>query len=313
MRKRVNTWKCVSERFEAGKLGKLHWPHRISFTLYQHSVGRISKIRSSAIGIIGDQDIGDELNSVLNAMGFDKVKLTSDPDLLLSANMEDSPKILDMLVVTSWGLDLNFFYQINKKCHENGIRFFCVAIEGEKGLLGPTVIPFQSPCIACLKSRNLSHDGFIPDTPDTARMIKNRSLFTPFKRKNPLVSVLCSEAAMEITRFLTGIAPPATIGGVFEYNGLSPMPTRHNFFKLPRCPGCWTKTPAPSVWNKWLPLASNFPIIDESSPALETCLERAFRLISPKYGLINSVEFEDLEPGEPKVFLRVHSHHRETR
>lgn len=44
-------------------------------------------------------------------------------------------------------------------------------------------------------------------------------------------------------------------------------------------------------------------IVDESSPSLESCIERALRLVGPKYGLIQNVEFESLEPGEPQVFF----------
>ncbi len=51
------------------------------------------------------------------------------------------------------------------------------------------------------------------------------------------------------------------------------------------------------------PPSENCGINSETLPSLESCVERASRLISSKFGVIEKVEFEDLEPGEPAVFF----------
>ena len=208
------------------------------------------KIRSSNIVIAGSPEIGEELIANLANIGFKKphfVENVESFDSCMSTN--GSLEKVDFLVAASWSLDFKHFKPVNTFCHENGIQFCCVAIEGEKALLGPTVIPFQSPCVVCLESRYFSHDSSIPGQPELAKVVNSANGRKATGRVTPLLPVVCGEAALEITRFLTGIAPPSTIGGVFEFSGYSPMPKRHQILKVPRCRACGTKVPTTIQWD----------------------------------------------------------------
>ncbi len=207
------------------------------------------KIRSSKIAVIASPQLQRNFNSSLTGMGFKEALFFNSVEELKSGCPDFDEANIDLLIPISEKLDFKLFSDVNFLCHEKGIKFGCMAIESDKALLGPLVIPFQSPCMGCLKSRYFAHEGALSCLNDEKNLKEQEINIGTSENIAPFVSVLIGEMILEITRFLTGIAPPKTIGGVYEYNGLSPVPKRHQVFKVPQCRVCSIKTPQNAIWG----------------------------------------------------------------
>ncbi|QPJ60712.1 MAG: hypothetical protein G3M70_01930 [Candidatus Nitronauta litoralis] len=207
------------------------------------------KIRSAKIVVTAQPQLQKNFNACLTGMGFKEALFFNSFEELKPSSPDFEETNIDLLIPVSEKLDFKLFSDINSFCHAMGIKFCCMAIESDKALLGPMVIPFQSPCIACLKSRYFAHEKALPHLNDIKNSEEREINIGISENIDPFVSVMAGEMVLEITRYLTGIAPPKTIGGVYEYSGLSPIPKRHQIFKVPGCMECSHKTPKTAIWG----------------------------------------------------------------
>ncbi len=207
------------------------------------------KVRASKIAVIAPPQLQRNFNSSLTGMGFKEAIFFNNAEEFVSRSPDYEEAGIDLLVPVSEKLDFKLFSDINTFCHGKGIKFCCMAIESDKAFLGPLVIPFQSPCIACLKSRYFAHKGALSFLGDVNGSSEKQNGVGTSENIDPFVSVIFGEMVLEITRFLTGISSPKTIGGIYEYNGLSPVPKRHQIFKIPRCVECSNRSPKPAIWG----------------------------------------------------------------
>ncbi len=207
------------------------------------------KIRTSKIGVIAQPQLQRNFNSCLTGMGFKEAVFFNNAEEFMSSSPDFKESDIDLLVPISEKLNFKLFSDINTFCHGKGIKFCCMAIESDKAFLGPLVIPFQSPCIVCLKSRYFAHEGALSFLGEANGSSENHNEVGSSENIEPFVSVISGEMILEITRFLTGISSPKTIGGIYEYNGLSPIPKRHQIFKIPRCVECSHKSPKTTIWG----------------------------------------------------------------
>lgn len=131
------------------------------------------------------------------------------------------------------------FSWVNTVCLTSNVIWTSCTVYGEQGLVGPTVIPGQTPCYTCYKLRrdsNLVHyDEFIQ--------------FETYMRENPeeqksdgalvnTFSVLANITVLELIKGITGIGTMQTAGGQISYNSLTMELKIHPILKLPRCPDC---------------------------------------------------------------------------
>jgi bacteriocin biosynthesis cyclodehydratase domain-containing protein len=100
--------------------------------------------------------------------------------------------------------------------------------------IGPTVIPFSTPCFECFDSRLKSN------LPDYAE----HQFFEEYLRRGKIRSEMLAITpglglvALEVLKAITQFMPPATYANLFVLNLLDTTSKLHPILKVPRCPGC---------------------------------------------------------------------------
>jgi thiazole/oxazole-forming peptide maturase SagC family component len=143
---------------------------------------------------------------------------------------------LDCLVATSDFGGLQLMREWNSFCVDHHCHFFPVVLQDLIGYVGPLIVPGETACFECLRSRQ---DANMSD-PVSQRASEYAA---PEGRKivgfiPPMASVLGDIAAVELVKFYGRGLPLWRVGTLIEVNLLAPRLEMHRVLKLPRCPVC---------------------------------------------------------------------------
>jgi molybdopterin-synthase adenylyltransferase len=156
-----------------------------------------------------------------------------------------NPESLDCLIVTS---DRGCTEQLrawNEFCVLHRIQYYPVMLQDLVGYIGPMVLPGESPCFECLRSRQNAHMmDFGSRRAVEAAFIEEQTVggFHP-----SMASILGDIAALEITKHFGLGNNLGKVGTVIEVNLLAPEMKARRILKLPRCPVCSRLNRTPSV------------------------------------------------------------------
>ena len=153
-----------------------------------------------------------------------------------------NPESLNCLVATSDFGGQSLFQEWNELCVKNNIPFFPVVLQDQIGYVGPIDIPGETACFECLRARQNSHreDRLTQKLLDESAP-EGQSIigFHP-----SMASILGDIAALEITKFFSGILPGRNVGTLIEVNLLNTKMESRKVLKVPRCPVC-----SPLIWK----------------------------------------------------------------
>jgi len=211
--------------------------------------------------IIGANHISRQLSSALTHSGVDNFEIVDDPLLantrLLHPNGSEQqdmwpgshlprplseweeqtdPDSISCLIATSDIGGGAVLQKWNRFCVKNNICFLPVLLQDQIGYVGPLVIPGETACLECLLARQKSHRA----NRFTAQWIEESAFegqsvvgFHP-----SMASILGDMAAMELTKFFSGILGGRNVGIQIEINLLSARMIPRKVLKVPRCPVC---------------------------------------------------------------------------
>jgi bacteriocin biosynthesis cyclodehydratase domain-containing protein len=153
---------------------------------------------------------------------------------------ELDPESLGCLVATSDFGGLHLMRVWNEFCVRKKRHFLPVVLQDLIGYIGPLVVPRETACFECLRARQNSHLA----EPEIQRAAEPHSFtlqaVTGFHPS--MASVLGDLAAMELSRFYGGWAPPRAVGTLIEVNLVAPELTARSVLKVPRCRVCSEQT-----------------------------------------------------------------------
>src|SRR6266498_348688 len=157
------------------------------------------------------------------------------------------PESVDCVVATS---DTGATEQLrvwNEYCVLHNIFYMPGLLQDLVGYVGPLVVPGQTACFECMRSRQNAHlvDPFTRRAAESA-LISEQSV-SGFHPSMP--SILGDIAAMELTKYF-GLGPSlANVGTLIRVNLLGAEMKAHRVLKLPRCEVCssLTRTPSPAL------------------------------------------------------------------
>jgi molybdopterin-synthase adenylyltransferase len=146
------------------------------------------------------------------------------------------PQSLDCLVATSDFGGQQEMRPWNKFCVEHDRHFLPVVLQNVIGYVGPLVIPGETACFECLRARQNAH----LEDPQTRRAAEDVAfegqVVTGFHPA--MASVLGDLAAIELTKFYSGVLPLRNVGTLIEVNLLATQLTARKVLKIPRCAVC---------------------------------------------------------------------------
>ncbi len=137
----------------------------------------------------------------------------------------------------------SLLYQLNRVCHTNGIPWTSAAVSGFEGILGPTVLPGQTPCYLCYRMRAVACAESPEDEFAYQRFLDQRKQDDSGRRENLVFAcgTMGHLLGLEVMKCLTGAAEPAVSAGVLAIDFLTMAVTKHTVLQKPWCPVCFQK------------------------------------------------------------------------
>lgn len=216
-----------------------------------------TRLSEQRMAILGINSISRQLVACLTASGVNGFTVVDDPLLRSRRFFDDSsrlvasawelpvepvpldhwtPKESGCLVATiDYGGDTPL-RKWNSFCLDYGHHFFPVVLQDFVGYVGPLVVPGESACLECLKSRWNSNLGDRESRWD-AHDIEGQGIagFHP-----AMPATAAALAAFELTKFYGIRLPGTAVGRMIEINLLTMAMATHRILKAPRCPACST-------------------------------------------------------------------------
>jgi molybdopterin-synthase adenylyltransferase len=124
----------------------------------------------------------------------------------------------------------------NARCVAHNTLFFPIFIQNLVGFAGPLVIPRQTPCFACLRTRqdsNMENPSLMRTAEGVAWEGQSIVGFHP-----SMPRMLGEIAAFELTKFFGVVLPKRNIGKIIELNLVATTMMSRTILKVPRCPVC---------------------------------------------------------------------------
>ena len=216
-------------------------------------VSTLTQLHKARIGLIGADSIVKKIRKGLLDMGFSSPSEFAYVDkgkTLQPSHFKDEIARqlngVEFLIACQDSAHFRFFEAINTACLETQTRWTHVAISGTKGIMGPTFIPRQSACYTCYDKRLASN---APDLQDYLSYQKQVDSPLSEGYLSPLWTTLSEQVVLEMTRIISGFAPPKTIGRLYEFETTTPLVKSHDVFRLPRCFSCNLKKPRREAWD----------------------------------------------------------------
>ena len=157
--------------------------------------------------------------------------------LTRDAWLAEQPTEKQCLVAASEFGNLKALMEWNRLCVERDCFFLPILLQNSLGYLGPLVVPGETACLDCVRTRwNAGFD----EANQTRRAIEEvpaeGQRFIGF---HPAMPALLGElGALELTKFFGPGLPHRKAGVQIEIDLLAPRMTTRNILKVPRCPSC---------------------------------------------------------------------------
>ena len=182
-------------------------------------------IREAHIGVIGGGALARTVAALLREAGTGRVTAVKTDDAM--------PTPPDLVIAAADGADLPRLEAWNREMLERGQAWLLMLpFDGVYGGVGPLLIPPETACYACLRTRRRS----VLEDPDLARAYDERPAHHPM---GAAVSSLMAGLAVHLAlRWVT--RRDASVVGMLFAVGLIPQPsvTAHEVFPVPRCAAC---------------------------------------------------------------------------
>jgi len=201
----------------------------------------LAKLKNSKINLIGEGIIIEELFKEFKNMG-------------LAVNYYSREKHKGAIIVKEY--DKKFFRKIdnvfsllafpyfpigiledaNEILVQRKTTFLPIYLDHMRGIIGPLVIPGESPCFKCFELRVDSNQSYFREYQSYKAYLKaeNKVKFMPsFLQKNMLHLPI-----LETIRILSECDFPTLLGYFIEIDFLTMESVRNIVLKLPRCPVC---------------------------------------------------------------------------
>ena len=153
----------------------------------------------------------------------------------------------DCLIAAAEYGSMRLLQNLNGMCVKEKRHFYPVVLQNMVGYVGPLVIPGESPCYECLRSRQDSH----MEDPVSQRIFEECSLqsqeviaFHP-----SIASMIGDAAALELVKFY-GLHCYDNLGKLVELNLFDTRLATRRVLKVPRCKVCSPLNSRPTVATK---------------------------------------------------------------
>jgi molybdopterin-synthase adenylyltransferase len=177
--------------------------------------------------------LNNELAPVLPESGADP-RLSREPELPPDEELQEST----LLCAASDFGSGDSLLEVNRAALRVEKPYLPMWLSDLMGYVGPLTYPQESACLRCFRARSESNN---PNWEAARAVQRHTSQFPHVSGAGllpPMASILGEIAATEMTKFIAGFPPPATVGRIIEVNLVSWASSVRRVLKVPRCPDC---------------------------------------------------------------------------
>ena len=228
---------------------RVRWDRQLRFLsrLTANAPAAQAQLARVQVGAIVVDELGGAIASELTSAGVAGIR-EIDSHVLDSGEV-DVISDLDLLVAAQERPGFALFDTINTACLNAGTRWMHVAAVGRAVRVGPTFIPHQTACYTCYDRRRRAHESDLDSYQAYRDAVAGRDGIGDEGMLAPLRTIVAGQVAIEVVRLLTAVAPPTTLGRLYEFDAITPVPTSHEVLRVPRCPSCARQGPMYEAWE----------------------------------------------------------------
>ncbi|MFB6300415.1 MAG: TOMM precursor leader peptide-binding protein [Halobacteriales archaeon] len=228
--------------------------------------GSTTQLEESTVTVIVDGELGSMTVDQLDRLGVEEITTLpvegTDTTAVTDAALERTIATADFAVVTGTRPRPSLLERINQETQRHETPWIAGQVLGYDGLIGPTVIPGESPCYRCFSTR-------------VAANVRDPESYPAFERRAESVdrspgpglaafsAIIAGHLAIEtMTWVCAGVAN--TVGRVLRYDFHDLSVEASDVLRLPRCPDCG-QTELPDT-PRHVPLAQLLDDLNEGMP-----------------------------------------------
>ncbi len=156
---------------------------------------------------------------------------------------------VDLVLVCTDSPAISLRRWVNAACLEKGIRWTSATLNEKEGVVGPSIVPFETACYTCYELRRKANETFYEEYLAFEEYLEeNPDFLTEWASIPPLAGIVANFVTWEAVRILTNLTLAVTYGRIctidFSILGMD----IEEVLKLPYCPTCGQLQPSPKLW-----------------------------------------------------------------
>lgn len=135
----------------------------------------------------------------------------------------------------------SLIYKLNRACLKANIRWSSCSTVGNEVVIGPTVVPFETPCFLCYKMRTVACAGN-PEEEFAYETFLDRRKQDDSSRRESLVfgvGVAAHLLSLEALKALSVTLSPSATGKIVVLDLITLDSSKHVVLRKPWCPACF--------------------------------------------------------------------------
>lgn len=195
-------------------------------------------------GVFGTRDLGrrrvEVVSDRIREVNSEAVVLKVDKDLSSDEEVETAVQGAGLVVCCLDASLASILYRVNRICYRKRIPWTTCSASGLEGILGPTVVPGQTPCYLCYQMRAVACSDNPPAAFSRLRFLDRRNKDDSYRRENHVfaVGVMGHLVGLEALKLICGAGGPTALGRIVAVDFLSFASSAHIVLRKPGCPIC---------------------------------------------------------------------------
>lgn len=213
------------------------------------------KLKTSSLALITCGESGKKVADYLSPMDLGELNIFEEGEI---GNLEELIGHPNLLLVCLETPRFDLLRKINTLALKRELKWTRAILHSFVAEIGPTVIPFRSPCYQCfdlrLKSTRCNYEEYL-NYEKFAQSGKIKYFSLPL-----LQDLFAACVALESLKLLTDFQAPLSLANLLVFDLIKMEIQSHPVLKLPHCPACGKGTFLPSKRNylkNWAEIEGN--------------------------------------------------------
>lgn len=167
-------------------------------------------------------------------------------------DLADVVKGYDIVILCTEKPLITIYSWLNEACLQQKIQWISGSLYGSEGVVGPSILPGETPCYTCYQLRMKGNVDFYPEHEAFEQfLIDNPNTSVTYGSIPAFYSIVANHVALEAVKMITKSMPSSIYGNVYTIDFFTLRQGLHKVLKIPRCPSCGSlsRRPRKEPWE----------------------------------------------------------------